>query len=61
MSQEELQRVCALSASIKVDMACAGAAELLSLSVRHIERLKKRLREEEAALAHANRGRPSHP
>jgi transposase len=42
-------------------MACASAAELLSLSVRHIKRLKKRLREGgEAALAHANRGRPSH-
>jgi transposase len=41
-------------------MACASAAELLALSVRHIKRLKKRLREGgEAALAHANRGRPS--
>lgn len=42
-------------------MACASAAELLSLSVRHIKRLKKRWREGgEAALAHAIRGRPSH-
>jgi hypothetical protein len=33
----------------------------LCLSVRQIKRLKKRMREgEEAALAHANRGRPSH-
>jgi transposase len=41
-------------------LACASAAELLSLSVRQIKRLKKRLREDgEAALAHANRGRPS--
>ena len=41
-------------------MACARAAELLSLSVRQVKRLKKRLREQgEAALAHANRGRPS--
>jgi len=41
-------------------MACARAAELLSLSVRQVKRLKKRLREHgEAALAHANRGRPS--
>ncbi|MGB8583518.1 MAG: helix-turn-helix domain-containing protein, partial [Candidatus Sulfotelmatobacter sp.] len=41
-------------------MACARAAALLSLSVRHVKRLKKRMREQgEAALAHANRGRPS--
>ena len=41
-------------------MACARAAELLSLSVRPVKRLKKRVREQgEAALAHANRGRPS--
>jgi transposase len=41
-------------------MACARAAELLSLSVRQVKRLKKRMREDgEAALAHANRGRPS--
>jgi transposase len=33
----------------------------LCLSVRQIKRLKKRMREDgEAALAHANRGRPSH-
>ena len=61
LSQKELQRVSVLSACNKGDMACASAAELLSLSVRHIKRLKKRLREGgEAALAHANRGRPSH-
>jgi transposase len=41
-------------------MACARAATLLSLSIRQVRRLKKRLREDgEAALAHANRGRPS--
>ncbi|MGB6899969.1 MAG: ISNCY family transposase, partial [Candidatus Acidiferrum sp.] len=35
-------------------------AVLLSLSVRQVKRWKKRMREEgEAALAHANRGRPS--
>ena len=61
LSQKELQRVNVLSACIRGDLACASAAELLSLSVRHIKRLKKRLREDgEAALAHANRGRPSH-
>src|SRR6266478_384290 len=61
LSQKELQRVSVISACIKGDMACAGAAGLLCLSVRQIKRLKKRMREDgEAALAHANRGRPSH-
>lgn len=61
LRQKELQRVSVISACIKGDMACASAAGLLCLSVRHIKRLKKRLREDgEAALAHANRGRPSH-
>jgi transposase len=61
LSQKELQRVSVISACIKGDLACARAAELLSLSVRQIKRLKKRMREAgEAALAHANRGRPSH-
>jgi len=53
--------VSVISACIMGDLACASAAELLSLSVRRVKRLKKRLREEgEAALAHTNRGRPSH-
>src|SRR5258708_37150936 len=61
LSQRELQRVSVISACIKGDLACARAAVLLCLSVRQIKRLKKRMREEgEAALAHANRGRPSH-
>lgn len=61
LSQKELQRVSVISACIKGDMACARAAGLLRLSVRQIKRLKKRMREDgEAALAHANRGRPSH-
>src|SRR5438552_19180635 len=61
LSQQELQRVSVISTCIKGDLACASAAELLSLSVRQIKRLKKRMREAgEAALAHANRGRPSH-
>ena len=61
MSQKELQRVSVISACIKGDMACARAAGLLCLSVRQVKRLKKRMREDgEAALAHANRGRPSH-
>ena len=49
-----------ISSYAKGEMACARAAELLSLSVRQVKRLKKRLREQgEAALAHANCGRPS--
>src|SRR6266704_1158534 len=60
LSQKELQRVSVISSCVKGDMACARAAELLSLSIRQVRRLKKRLREKgEAALAHANRGRPS--
>src|ERR1039457_6948140 len=60
LSQKELQRVSVISSCAKGDMACARAAELLSLSVRQVRRLNKRLREQgEAALAHANRGRPS--
>jgi transposase len=60
LSQKELQRVSVISSCVKGDMACARAAELLSLSIRQVRRLKKRLREDgEAALAHASRGRPS--
>jgi len=60
LSQKELQRVSVISSCAKGDMACARAAELLSLSIRQVKRLKKRFREQgEAALAHANRGRPS--
>ncbi len=60
MSQKELQRVSVITACVKGDMACASATGLLCLSERQIKRLKRRLREDgEAALAHANRGRPS--
>src|SRR5260370_3873011 len=59
-SQKDLRRVNIISSRIQGEMACARAAVLLRLSVRHIKRLKKRMREgREAALAHANRGRPS--
>jgi len=52
--------VSVISSCVKGDMACARAAELLSLSVRQVRRLKKRLREQRVAvLVHANRGRPS--
>jgi transposase len=61
LSQKELQRVAVISRCVKGELACARAAGLLSLSVRQIKRLKKRMRGGgEAALAHANRGRPSH-
>jgi len=61
LSQKELQRVAVISRCVKGELACARAAGLLCLSVRQIKRLKKRIREDgEAALAHANRGRPSH-
>jgi transposase len=61
LSQKELQRVTVISACLKGTVAGARAAVLLCLSVRQIKRLKKRMREDgEAALAHANRGRPSH-
>src|SRR5712664_1274334 len=61
LSQKELQRVSVISACIKGDLACDSAAELLCLSVRQVNRLKKRLRDaENEALAQANRGRPSH-
>jgi len=59
LSQKELQRVSVITACVKGDMACASATGLLCLSERQIKRLKRRLREDgEAALAHANRGRP---
>src|SRR5258708_32727241 len=59
LSQKELQRVSVISSCVKGNMACARAAELLSLSVRQGKRLKKRFRGQgEAALAHANPGRP---
>ena len=60
MSQTKSQRVSVISSCLQGGLTCASAAGLLALSVRQVKRLKKRLREEgEAALAHANRGRPS--
>src|ERR1019366_8791188 len=61
LSQKELQRVAVISSCVKGDLACARAASLLNLTLRHVKRLKSRLRQGgEAALAHASRGRPSH-
>src|SRR5438552_1235650 len=60
LSQKELQLVSVISSCVKGDMACARAAELLSLNIRHVKRPSRRLREQgDAALANANRGRPS--
>src|SRR5258708_4026200 len=60
LSQKELQRVSVISSCVKGNMACARAAELLSLSVREARRLKNRFgKQGEAVRAHANRGRPS--
>jgi hypothetical protein len=52
--------VSVISSCAKEDIACARAAARLSLSVHRVKRLKKSLCEQgEAALAHANLGRPS--
>jgi transposase len=60
LSQKELQRVAVISSCSKGDLACARAAELLAITLRHVHRLKARYRQgSAAALAHANRGRPS--
>jgi transposase len=60
LSQKELQRVAVISQCVAGNLACARAAELLDLSPRQVKRLKSRYRQSgEAALAHANRGRPS--
>jgi hypothetical protein len=46
--------VSVISACVKGDMACASAAALLSLSMRQVRRLQRRLGEDgEATLAHA--------
>lgn len=61
LSQKELQRVTVISRCVQGHLTCAGAAELLDLSPRHIKRLKSRYRQgSAAALAHVSRGRPSH-
>src|SRR5271168_1769456 len=60
LSQKELHRVAVLAACVKGELACARAAELMAVSLRHLKRLKQRYRcGGEAALAHASRGRPS--
>src|SRR5260370_10971292 len=62
LSQKELQRVAVISRCVQGELACARAAELLDLTPRQVKRLKARYRQgSAAALAHANRGRPSHP
>ena len=60
LSQKELQRVAVISQCVQGNLTCARAAELLDLSARQVKRLKARYRQDSAAaLAHANRGRPS--
>jgi transposase len=61
LSQKELQRVSVISACIKGDLACASAASP-AWRRRFFKRLMWRTLKERssAALAHANRGRPSH-
>src|SRR5258708_19754627 len=61
LSQKELQRGAVISGCVQGELACARAAELLNLTPRQVKRLKPRSRQgSAAALAHANRGRPSH-
>jgi transposase len=61
LSQKELQRVTVISRCAQGNLTCARAAELLTLSPRHVKRLKARYRQGgAAALAHVSRGRPSH-
>src|SRR5271168_3900812 len=57
LSQKELQRGSVISSCAKGDTACARAAELLSLSVRQVKRLKKRLREQGEAAPGARQPR----
>ena len=60
LSTREMQRVTVLADCTQGRLACARAAELLGISLRHLKRLKRRYRQGgEAALAHASRGRPS--
>jgi transposase len=60
LSQKELKRLTVISQCVQGNLACARAAELLDLSPRQVKRLKARYRQgSAAALAHANRGRPS--
>jgi transposase len=60
LSQKELQRVAVIAQSVKGDLACARAAELIEVTPRQVKRLKARYRQGgAAALAHASRGRPS--
>lgn len=61
LSAKELQRVAVIEQCEKGSLACARAAALLSITPRHVKRLKVRYRQGgAAALAHASRGRPSH-
>src|SRR6202790_1837732 len=62
LSQKELQRVAVISSCVKGNLACARAASLPNLTPRHVKQLKSPLPQGgERPLAHASRGRSSHP
>lgn len=60
MSQKEIKRYDIIKKLINKELKSSDAAELLTLSARHIRRLKKKAKEKGAeGLTHGNRGRTS--
>lgn len=60
MSRKELDRYEVIRRLMRNEMNGADVAQLLHLSVRHVRRLKKRVRRHKArGLIHGNRGKPS--
>lgn len=60
MSKKEVDRHEIISRLIRKEINGTGAAELLKLSIRHIRRLKGKVKKQGAAgLIHGNRGQPS--
>ena len=58
LSEKESRRVYVVEQLVKGKLSAPQAAEMLSLSVRHVKRLKGAMKEQGAAgLAHKNRGR----
>ena len=59
-SQEELRRLHVIQKVLEGGIKQVGAAEILSLSSRHIRRVVKRVKEEgHRGIVHRSRGRPS--
>ena len=59
-SQEELRRLHVIQKVLEGGIRQVGAAEILSLSCRHIRRVVKRVKEEgHRGIVHRSRGRPS--